>query len=234
MVKRNRDEEFDKAYTGIHESRMSIVYPFVGRQIRQNQASSVLDFGGGDASFLVDHVAKTASVAHFDISPAMRQMARSNLADRENAVVFNKASEIPSDAFDCVVAIAVWMELPSKRVAVNVLRSINRAMKREAKLIAAVTHPCFREESYSSFKTNFSNASYLKSGLPFEATISDGTNEVIFCDFHWNLQDMSMQLAQADMRISGLYELGDAPRAGVTTRGSPWLILEATKSQHIM
>ena len=38
---------------------------------------------------------------------------------------------------------------------------------RPASVLVVVTHPCFREESYSSFKTQFKNEDYLQNGASF-------------------------------------------------------------------
>jgi len=38
---------------------------------------------------------------------------------------------------------------------------------RPASVLVVVTHPCFREESYSSLKTQFKNEDYLQNGASF-------------------------------------------------------------------
>ena len=47
-----------------------------------------------------------------------------------------------------------------------------------------VTHPCFREERYSSFKTQFKNDSYLRDGIPFTVDVFDRDRAVQFVDYH--------------------------------------------------
>ena len=88
--------------------------------------------------------------------------------------------------------------------------------------------PCFREESYSSFKTQFNNEDYLQNGASFGVEIFDRDKAIQFVDYHWNLSTMLKQSREVGFRMLALAELPDAP--GDNPRGAPGLCFEFDKA----
>jgi SAM-dependent methyltransferase len=215
-------------YANVVESRIGIVFPKLRQLLTRQGARSVLDYGGGAGQFCAEYLPKPVSIAaYFDASPNMRALARLRLGTASRVRIFGSAAEIPSAAYDAVVMTAVWMEFPTERDAVRNLRTIARALKSGGHLYAAVTHPCFREERFSTFSTDFKNQSYLQTGTRYTATVSDGRNRTRFEDTHWNLDAMSGQLLRSGFVIRRLHEMADTPGARNAGRGSPWLIIDA-------
>ena len=83
---------------------------------------------------------------------------------------------------------------------------------RPASVLVVVTHPCFREESYSSFKTQFKNEDYLQNGASFGVEVVDRDKAIQFVDYHWNLSTMLKQSREVGFRMLALAELPDAAR----------------------
>ncbi len=98
----------------------------------------------------------------------------------------------------------------------------------EGRAFIVVTHPCFREESYSSFKTQFNNEDYLQSGASFGVEVFDRDKAIQFVDYHWNLSTMLKQSREVGFRMLALAELPDAP--GDNPRGAPGLCFEFDKA----
>ena len=99
---------------------------------------------------------------------------------------------------------------------------------RPASVLVVVTHPCFREESYSSFKTQFNNEDYLQNGSSFGVEVFDRDKAIQFVDYHWNLSTMLKQSREVGFRMLALAKLPDAP--GGNPRGAPWLCFEFDKA----
>jgi hypothetical protein len=128
---------------------------------------------------------------------------------------------------DVVASIAIWMTLPRHQDCVEYLSEQRRLLRQGGTAFVVVTHPCFREEVFSSFKTQFSNDCYLETGTPFFVEVFDREKRVDFVDYHWNLSAMLDQSKEAGLSLAGLTELHDA--TGGNPRGAPWLCFEFRK-----
>ena len=107
-------------------------------------------------------------------------------------------------------SIAVWMTLPSYEACLRYLAEQHR-LRCEGRPFIVVTHPCFREESYSSFKTQFNNEDYLQNGSSFGVEVFDRDKAIQFVDYHWNLSTMLKQSREVGFRMLALAVLPDAP-----------------------
>ncbi|HZI49614.1 MAG TPA: hypothetical protein VFD75_17585, partial [Pyrinomonadaceae bacterium] len=121
------------------------------------------------------------------------------------------ANSLESESIDVVSSIAVWMTLPSYKACLRYLAEQHR-LRCEGRAFIVVTHPCFREESYSSFKTQFKNEDYLQNGASFGVEIFDRDKAIQFVDYHWNLSTMLKQSREVGFRMLALAELPDAAR----------------------
>jgi hypothetical protein len=119
------------------------------------------------------------------------------------------------------------MTLPSYEACLRYLAEQHR-LRCEGRAFIVVTHPCFREESYSSFKTQFNNEDYLQSGASFGVEVFDRDKAIQFVDYHWNLSTMLKQSREVGFRMLALAELPDAP--GDNPRGAPGLCFEFDKA----
>jgi hypothetical protein len=221
---------FVKDYSRIKESRSDVVFPVVKRVLEGIGARAVLDFGGGDGRFLkeLSETDQFRELAYYDISPAMRSSASGRLKPL-GVSIYKSPEHIPNGAFDAVTFLAVWMELETEEVVRNVLGSVFSALSQKASLIAVVTHPCFREEPFSTFRAKFDNRRYLEDGVPFEVDVFDDRKSVRFKDFHWNFTALTRQAESAGFLLKRIYEIADRDSNERETRGCPWALLHFVK-----
>ena len=224
------NRQFVQDYSSIRESRTNIVFPELANLLQSVQANSVLDYGGGDGTFLKMLAENNFENLHYyDISKDMRSAARSRL--RETGVrIHADTSKIPHQFFDAVTMIAVWMEFASESIALENIRLIHNALHRSGHFFAVVTHPCFREEAYGTFKANFNNDDYLRDGDSFNVAVFDGEKSVTFKDYHWNFTAMTRQADSCGFLLKRIYELGEKSESGSYKRGAPWAMLHFIKS----
>ena len=214
-------------YSVISESRHRIVFPWLAKAILARTPASVLDYGAGDGQFLISLLeAFRGMLLYYDPSINCQQKVRANAALR-NVQVCPSPQSIRPSSIDVVVSIAVWMTLSSHDECIQYLRGMQRILRAGGTAFIAVTHPCFREEKYSTFWTEFDNTNYLNGGVPFKVTLSDDLNKLTILDYHWNLSMMTKQAVEAGFRILAIAELKDVDNGN--SRGSPWLCFEFGK-----
>jgi SAM-dependent methyltransferase len=219
--------EEDEVFSDILESRHLVVFPWLIEAIRKLAPGSVLDYGGGDGKFLAALGKELqGELWHYDPSPALTSKAIHLLRDADVRFCQDPKS-LPDETIDVLSSVAVWMTLSSHQACLDYLREQWRLLRRGGSAFVAVTHPCFREERYSSFKTGFKNESYLEEGSSFSVEVFDRENRVQFVDYHWNLSTMLKQSREVGFGLRGLTELPDT--IGGNRRGAPWLCFEFQK-----
>ncbi len=218
------------AYSAIADSRRITVFPFLWKRLRDLRCRRVLDYGGGDGTFLsLWGAGRKNSATIFEPSAKLRAIARKNVSDLSVPVV-GRVSELNGNRYDAVVMNAVWMSLQNRRACVRALRNIAALLKPHGSFFATVTHPCFRHQRFSTFQAHFKQQWYRDSGRQFVVRMGDGRHRVGLTDTHWTLQDMSSQLAATGFLIRQLWEIPDVLVAGTESGAIPWLIFEAAPS----
>lgn len=154
---------------------------------------------------------------------------RALCADFKQIRVTEAIQEIPSGIFDVVTFNAVWMCLTSRKVCLHTLAEIARLLRSNGRLIASVTHPCFRTCKFSNYFTDFNNRDYFNDGALFNVTIYDGKRELRIVDTHWSLTAMSSQLNESGFVIENLYELPRSTSEASQENASLWLVIVARK-----
>ena len=168
-------------------------------------------------------------IVSFDPAQRMTFLARSLCADFKQIRVADATREIESGIFDAVTFNGVWMCLTSRAECLETLSEIARLLGPRGRLIASVTHPCFRTWKFSNYFTDFDNRDYFNDGTLFNVTIDDGKHELHIVDTHWSVTAMSSQLSESGFAIESLYEL---PRSCSGSNGpdaSLWLVIVARK-----
>jgi len=217
-------------YYKIKESRYDIVFTFIRDKIAKINPKCILDYGGGDANFSIG-CAKLPirEIVTYDPSLSITKSARKNCKGIKKIKVVESTKLLSSESFDVITLNAVWMCLETTKACMRVFKDIKRLLKPNGILITSVTHPCFRNIQYSTYKTNFDMKNYLKSRTQFRVKIFDGKNDVNVIDTHWNLSDMSSQLSESGFIIDRLYELPDRQSNYKRKKGSPWLVILAKR-----
>ncbi len=217
-------------YARVADARIARMFPEVIRILLSNDATRVLDYGCGDGRFAA--LALRAGIAQmilFDPAERMRAMASASVLPwSEQARIVDDANRIENGTLDAVVWNALWMCLPSRRDCAECLAEAYRVLRPGGLFVASVTHPCFRDRQFATFRTSFDMDDYWREGMPFQVTMFDGTYVVQFTDYHWSLGEMSRQLKEAGLQLHELREISDLDEAP-WPRGVPWLVLVAKR-----
>jgi SAM-dependent methyltransferase len=219
------------AYSEINDPEGRAVLGFIREKLTKLQPRRLLDFGGADGKFAVlcaESLSQT-DIVTYDPSPRMTSLARSLCADFKQIHVTDAIEEVQSGIFDVVTFNGVWMCLASREACLDALSAIATLLRPNGRLIASVTHPCFRSCKFSNYSTDFNNRDYFNDGTLFNVTISEGTRELHIVDTHWSLTTMSSQLTASGFAIENLYELPQSTSGSTQNDASLWLVIIARK-----
>jgi ubiquinone/menaquinone biosynthesis C-methylase UbiE len=180
------------AYFDIDDPEGRTVLTFIRDKLTALQPKRLLDYGGGDGKFAVlcAESLPLQEIVTYDPAPMMTSLARSVCADFKQIRVTEAKEEIQSGIFDVVTFNGVWMCLTSRQACLDTLKKIARILRSNGRLIASVTHPCFRTCKFSNYFTDF-NRDYFNDGTLFNVTIYDEKRELHIVDTHWSLTGMS-------------------------------------------
>lgn len=219
------------AYSEISDPQERPVLAFVREKLTTLQPKRLLDYGGGDGKFAVLCVETLpeTEIVTYDPAPRMTSLARSHCANFKQIRVTDAVEEIPSGTFDAVTFNGVWMCLTSRQACLDALTTIATLLRSNGRLIASVTHPCFRTCQFSGYSTDFDNRDYFNDGTLFGVAIREGKRELHIVDAHWNLTAMSSQLQESGFVIENLYELPRSTSKSNQHDASLWLVIVARK-----
>jgi SAM-dependent methyltransferase len=209
----------------VSDDRRITVFPLLLERIRGRAAAGrVLDYGGGDGEFAVMAAdLPVAEVVTYDLSPAMTALAERRVDTHARVRTVGATAHLPSHSFDVVTCNGVWMCWSTEEDCVANLAEIARLLVPGGLFLASVTHPCFRDGRFATYRTDFDPARYLEDGTRFRVRVFDGVTEVELEDTHWSLGAMTRQLRAAGLQLATMTEIAD--RSGAA--GSPWMIVEA-------
>lgn len=219
------------AYSDINDPQERPVLAFIREKLTTLQPKRLLDYGGGDGKFAV-LCAETLScqeIVTYDPAPRMTSLAHSVCADFKQIRVAEAIEEIQSGTFDVVTFNGVWMCLTSRQACLDALSVIARLLRSNGRLVASVTHPCFRACKFSNYSTDFNNHDYFNDGTLFNVTIHNGKRELNIVDTHWSLTAMSSQLNESGFVIENLHELPCLTSGASQPDASLWLVIVARK-----
>jgi SAM-dependent methyltransferase len=219
------------AYFEIDDPEGRAVLTFIREKLATLQPKRLLDYGGGDGKFAVlcAESLSLQEIVTYDPAPRMTSLARSLCANFKQIRVAGATEKIQSGRFDVVTFNAVWMCLTSREACLKTLSEIARLLRSNGRLVASVTHPCFRACKFSGYSTDFNNRDYFNDGTLFNVTIYDGKRELHIVDTHWSLTAMSSQLNESGFVIENLYELPRSTNGSSEHDASLWLVIVARK-----
>lgn len=217
-------------YYQIKESRFETAFIFVRDIIKKINPNRILDYGGGDGSFSIACAdLPIKSIFSFDPSPKITKLAKKKCEKIEKIKVLQSTSSLPPASFDVISMNAVWMCLSTEDVCLSVFADIRKLLRSDGLLIISVTHPCFRNITFSSYCTNFDLKDYLNNGTKFNVEIFDAYHKIQIEDTHWNLSKMTSQLFDSGFNVEKLCELADKFSIETRQEGSPWLVILSRK-----
>ena len=219
------------AYFDVDDPEGRAVLAFIREKLTTFQPKRLLDYGGGDGKFAVlcAESLPLQEIVTYDPAPMMTSLARSVCADFKQIRVTEAIEEIQSGIFDVVTFNGVWMCVTSRQACLDTLSAIARLLRSNGRLIASVTHPCFRTCKFSNYFTDFNNRDYFNDGTLFNVTIYDEKRELHIVDAHWSLTGMSSQLNESGFVIENLYELPRSTSGSSQHDASLWLVIVARK-----
>jgi SAM-dependent methyltransferase len=219
------------AYSEIDDPEERAVLTFTRDKLMTLRPTRLLDYGGGDGKFAVlcAESLSAQEIVTYDPAPRMTSLARSLCADFKQIRVAGGAQDIQPGTFDVVTFNAVWMCLTSRKACLDTLKKIASLLRSNGRLIASVTHPCFRSCKFSNYFTDFDNRDYFNEGTLFNVTIRNGQHELHIVDTHWSFTAMTSQLNESGFVIENLYELPRATSGSNEHDASLWLVIVARK-----
>jgi SAM-dependent methyltransferase len=219
------------AYFDMDDPQGRPVLGFIREKLATLQPKWLLDYGGGDGKFAVlcAESLPLQEIVTYDPAPRMTALARSQCANFKQIRVTDATQEIQSGIFDVVTLNTVWMCLTSRGACLDTLSEIARLLRSNGRLVASVTHPCFRSCKFSGYSTDFNNSDYFNDGTLFNVTIHDRKRELHIVDTHWSLTEMSLQLNESGFVIENLYELPRSTNGSSEPDASLWLVIVARK-----
>ena len=219
------------AYSEMDDPQGRAVLTFIREKLTTFQPKRLLDYGGGDGKFaiLCAESLSLQEIVTYDPAPRMISLARSLCADFKQIRVAGATEEIQSGRFDVVTFNAVWMCLTSREACLKTLSEIARLLRSNGRLVASVTHPCFRASEFSGYSTDFNNRDYFNDGALFNVTIYDEKRELHIVDTHWSLTAMSSQLNKSGFVIENFYELPRSTNESNHHSASLWSVIVARK-----
>jgi SAM-dependent methyltransferase len=219
------------AYSEIDDPEERAVLTFIQGKLTTLQPKRLLDYGGGTGKFAV-LCAENLSIKEivtYDPAPRMTALARSVCEDFKQICVTDATHELQFETFDVVTFNGVWMCLTSREACLDTLSEMARLLRSNGRLIASVTHPCFRTCKFSTYATDFNNRDYFNDGTLFNVTIHDGKHELHIVDTHWSLTAMSSQLRESGFIIENFYEIPRSSSGSNQPDASLWLVIVARR-----
>lgn len=178
----------------------------------------VLDFGCGPgrlATFLAESGA--ARVFAVDQSPDMIEQARAAVgrldAEIRSRVVVMRGDETDLEGhrdFDAVLSSLALMMCETRERLHSVVRALVSALANDGRLVAVITHPCFRRRDYGTFRYELpDDFDYWRSGAPYEVHLTPDSNgdSAVITDYHWTLEDYAGAFTDCGAVLTRLVEL---------------------------
>jgi SAM-dependent methyltransferase len=177
-------------YIECGDNRDEIVFPWLRDLLVAKAPAAVLDFGCGDARFALQLSRQLRGrVSAYERDPAMREQARRRIARDAGAVeLLDAPDQSWVGRFDAIFLQGVWMCWQTRAECMDTLSRLARALRPGGLMIASVTHPCFRDRKFATYRTDFDMARYMDNGTPFQVVVGRPGAEVPVTDTHWNLE----------------------------------------------
>lgn len=214
----------------IHTSQKNVLHPTLANLINAQNPKKLLDYGCGDGRIL-DLLNNDIKIDVHDINQEMLDIIE-HKQGKKIASYYLDREKISKNTYDAVLLSMVLVCIDNEIEYLNVLKRIKLCKTKTGRVYIAVTHPCFRDKTFSNFYTSFSNKQpfkYLNNGAPFDVYIEDKMPpSVAFTDFHWSLSFTLNKILEAGLIIEKVIETSDDSKSKKENKlFSPYLIIVA-------
>jgi len=202
-----------EGYIECGDNRDEIVFPWLCDFILARKPATVLDFGCGDARFALEISRRLGGgVSAYERDPEMLARARRRIGCEPGSVELLP----PPDAswhgrFDAIFLLGVWMCWETREECLTILGHLARSLRPGGVVIASITHPCFRDRDFATYRTDFDMSRYMENGVLFRVAIGQPGAETPVTDTHWNLAETFNQALEAGLTPIAVREHADAP-----------------------
>lgn len=206
-----------KTFANINDdNRHFILHPKIASLVHEFGAKKILDHGCGDGvmNLLIN---KNVEIGLHDINREILETASQNLKSYDHKLFYNRTT-IPEQYYDISISSNVLMTIDNEPEYLNVLLDLKRSVKpNNGKVLIGVTHPCFRQYDFSTFKTEFTNGSvfnYFEEGKKFTVYLKTGERKnngfVSFCDYHYSISYTINKAIGVGLVLDKIIELPDS------------------------
>lgn len=162
------EKELAASFVAVADDRCLTLFPRLRERIRRHGVKSLLDYGGGNGEFARScAVLPIERIVTYDLSPEMNALAERASRNHETVHVVAQTTDLADGTFDIVTSNGVWMCWTADEACVANLSEIRRLLAPDGIFLGSVTHPCFRDRSFATYRTDFDMARYLDNGTTF-------------------------------------------------------------------
>lgn len=231
-------ESYDELGRQSHE-------PMVRRLMRELlpdvEDRRVLDFGCGPGNLALALAGAGArEVVGVDESREMIDSARATLesdpraaARRVRLLVGDESALAGLGRFDAALCSLVLMMCATRERLERVTAALVGALEPGGRLLAVITHPCFRKRDFGAFHYELPEGyDYWRSGAAYDVVLTPKAagEDVVITDYHWTLTDYVTAFARAGGVVAGMRELPGPPSGNGGDPGPPaYLALLVTR-----
>lgn len=210
-----------------YPSLKKVAYKKIAECVNESSFINILDYGCGDGK-QISFLDESKNIHLYDINEKALTQAIENNSERK-IKVYNSCMEIPSNTFNIVICSLVLMCIDNEDEFFETIKTFNRVLKNDSELILLITHPAFRMEEFSYYKTIFNKPfDYFKEGTPFKVLFKNLETDNIITDYHWSLSFTLNSLIKNGFNLIEFIEMKDCKSSlGFENKThSPYLLLK--------
>ncbi len=211
------------------ELKLTVLHTALRKMAGDVKQKRVLDFGCGDGVLAKQLAKKGATVLAVDKSPyainrGKRLYGHVKGLTFETVKVHEYAEVLKTAPFDLAILSFVTITDETIDEAYEIFRLLGKVVRRGGRLLFGESHPCFHNQSFSTFKMSLQARQYRTTDCKFNVTVWEGykpNKSLVFKDHHRPLAVVLNMFQNGQFwieRVQELYDNIDIPRLHKTTR----------------